>query len=280
MTAADTLVAEVSALARAKINLTLHVIGQRADGYHLLDSLVVFAEIGDKVTVRPFSDWGLTVTGPNAEDVPGGEENLVLRAARHASKVPVHVTLDKRLPAAAGVGGGSADAAAVIALCGGSAAGAEALGADVPVCLAGPGPVRMRGVGEHVTPLDPLPALWAVLVNPRVPVATPNVFRALQVKEHPPMPESIPRFPTAGTFIAWLKRQRNDLTAPAKTVAPVIDDVLQALAPAPFSAMSGSGATCFGLCMTERAATQLAADIQAQHPGWWVASAPLAKRVS
>ncbi|KNG94087.1 4-(cytidine 5'-diphospho)-2-C-methyl-D-erythritol kinase [Pseudaestuariivita atlantica] len=266
------------AFAPAKINLTLHVTGQRADGYHLLDSLVVFAGIGDTLTATPAADWSLSVTGPMAAGVPTGDDNLVLRAARMATDRPHAFTLDKHLPAAAGIGGGSADAAAAIRLCGGDGQGAVALGADIPVCLAGPGPVRMRGVGEVIDPLPNLPPLWVVLVNPRVTVSTPAVFKSLTEKTNPPMPPDIPRFPTAGPVIAWLKRQRNDLAAPAMQHAPVISDVLAALSPAPFAAMSGSGATCFGLCMTENAAARLASDITRAHPAWWVASAPILSR--
>lgn len=261
--------------APAKVNLTLHVTGQRDDGYHLLDSLVVFAGVGDRLTATPAPDWGLTVTGPRATGVPIGADNLVLRAARFATDRPHHFTLEKHLPAEAGIGGGSSDAAAAIRLCGGSGAGAATLGADVPVCLAGPGPVRMRGVGDVLEPLPNLPPLWMVLVNPGVAVPTPPVFAALEHKTNPPMPDTIPQFPTAGTLIAWLKRQRNDLALPAARLAPAIESVLKALSSAPFAAMSGSGATCFGLCMTERAASELAARITRAKPDWWVAAAPV-----
>ena len=273
MTVADSL-----GFARAKVNLTLHVTGRRPDGYHLLDSLVCFADVGDTVSAHPAPDWGLTVTGPKAAGVPVDDSNLVLRAARSVTDTPHHLTLDKHLPAAAGIGGGSADAAATIRILGSDGQGAEALGADVPVCLAGPGPVRMRGVGDVLDPVQNLPPLWMVLVNPGVDVPTPAVFAALAARDGAPMPEALPHWPTAGTLIAWLKRQRNDLLAPARRIAPVIDDVLAALSPAPFAAMSGSGATCFGLCMTGRAARDLGAAITTAQPDWWVSHAPVARR--
>lgn len=273
----------VSAFAPAKVNLTLHVTGRRADGYHLLDSLVVFAEVGDRVTVRPADGLSLDITGPQAAALPAREDNLVLRAAQVMGG-GVAVTLDKVLPVASGIGGGSADAAATLRamarLTGRALPGVAAvlaLGADVPVCLAGRA-VRMTGVGEGLRPVTGLPDAWLVLVNPGISLATPEVFRALSGQASAPMPADLPHWPTVQAFAAFLKTQRNDLQAPAQTLAPVIGAVIAALAATPgchLARMSGSGATCFGLFSTEADAKEAAARLSAAYPGWWVAAAPM-----
>jgi 4-diphosphocytidyl-2-C-methyl-D-erythritol kinase len=201
MTAAESGVHEA---APAKINLTLHVRGRRADGFHLLDSLVTFADAGDGVTVRPAARTRLRVTGPMAAGVPTGGENSVLRAAALIG-VDAAITLDKHLPAAAGIGGGSSDAAATLralarlgdrplpeALC---------LGADVPVCVLARA-ARMRGIGEDVMPVRGLPVLDAVLINPRVPVSTREVFARLAQRDNPPMPGALPRWCDTATLPA------------------------------------------------------------------------------
>ena len=266
--------------APAKVNLTLHVTGRRGDGYHLLDSLVVFAGVGDRVTVRPSSGLHLTVTGPQAADLPVHDDNLVLRAARLMGG-EVAVVLDKVLPVASGIGGGSADAAATLramARLGRAlpdAAAVLSLGADVPVCLAG-GAGRMTGVGEAVTPVVGLPEAWLVLVNPGVAVATPEVFRALLHKDNPPMPAVLPQLRSVAALADFLLTQRNDLEGPAISLAPVIGVVLADLAALPgchLARMSGSGATCFGL-FADRPGADAAADrLRAARPGWWVAAA-------
>lgn len=276
-----------TALARAKVNLCLHVTGQRADGYHLLDSLVVFAETGDRIAVAPAADLSLTVTGPQGAGLGAGEDNLCLRAAR-AFGLPrgAAITLDKHLPVASGIGGGSADAAAVlqalarlwgVALP--DAAAVLALGADVPVCLAGV-PARMRGVGESVTPVSGLPAAWLVLVNPGVAVATPAVFRALSRRDNPALPEVLPQqWPTAADLAAFLRAQRNDLEPAAVTLAPVVGQVTAALAGQAgclLARMSGSGATCFGLFAGAQQAEEAAEAIRRAQPGWWVQAAEMA----
>lgn len=269
--------------APAKINLTLHVTGQRADGYHLLDSLVAFAsDVGDRVRVMPAEATSLEVTGPMAEGVPTDETNLVLRAAR-LYDMPVAISLEKHLPTAGGIGGGSSDAAATLFamsdLTGTNAIpeGATALGADVRVCL-GRTAARMRGIGEDVQPIEDFPELHAVLANPGAEVPTGEVFAALEDKQGLGMPKRIPRWRGAWSALDWIARQRNDLEAPARKIAPVIGEVLDALAALPgarLARMSGSGATCFAL-FEERTEADMAAEALAEaHPDWWVTAATL-----
>ena len=267
----------VEARAPAKINLTLHVTGQRADGYHLLDSLVAFAETGDRLRVAPAPELSLRVTGPRGADVPEGAENLVWRAAALAGGQAA-ITLEKHLPAASGIGGGSSDAAAclrALAALDGRALTADlrTLGADLPVCLLARA-ARMRGIGEEVAPVEGLPGLDAVLVNPGLPVATPAVFARLAQRDNPAMPASLPRWRDAADCARWLGTQRNDLEAPAQALCPQISAALARLresAGCALARMSGSGATCFGLYPSRPAAEAAAASIAAQHPGWWVA---------
>ena len=180
----------VSEAASAKLNLCLHVTGRRGDGYHLLDSLVVFADVADRVSAAPGQGLSLRVTGPEGAGLGSEPDNLVLRAARSMGVTDAALLLEKHLPVAAGIGGGSADAAAALralARWTGRPLPSDAevlrLGADVPVCLSGR-PARMTGIGEGLTPLPPLPALWVVLVNPRVAVPTPQVFAALTRRDN------------------------------------------------------------------------------------------------
>ncbi|WP_371060622.1 4-(cytidine 5'-diphospho)-2-C-methyl-D-erythritol kinase [Rhodosalinus sp. 5P4] len=269
----------VEAHAPAKINLALHVTGRRADGYHLLDSLVVFADLGDTLRAAPGATTSLRVTGPMARGVPDGPENLVLRAAALIG-VGAELELEKHLPAAAGIGGGSSDAAATLRalsrLSGCAVPGdAATLGADVPVCLAAR-PARMRGIGETVEPVAALPALAAVLVNPGVSLSTPEVFARLAQRENPPLPTPLPRWADAAALVRWLSAQRNDLEAPARALAPVVGEVLAALSASPGCAlarMSGSGATCFGLFPDREGAETAAAALA--RPGWWVRAVTL-----
>lgn len=271
----------IEAFAPAKVNLTLHVIGQRADGYHLLDSLVAFADVGDRITLRPCDMLTLCVMGPRAAGVPSDDSNLVLRAARLAG-VSAEITLEKHLPVAAGIGGGSSDAAATLRAISdmiGAAApeNAVTLGADVPVCLRAH-VTRMGGIGEALRDVPPLPPVWAVLVNPGVAVATPDVFRALPRRDNTPMPSPIPRFVDAADLAVWLTEQRNDLQAPALALAPEIGTVLTALAATHgclLARMSGSGATCFGLFAAPEAAQAAAQMLTVQHPTWWVQATAL-----
>ena len=269
--------------ARAKINLHLHVVGRRADGYHLLDSLVVFAAIGDRLTVSPAAHLTLSVTGPFAAGLQTESDNLVLRAARalatHAGlNASGALTLEKNLPVASGIGGGSADAAAALRLLtrfwgldpstpGQLAAG---LGADVPVCVAGE-PALMSGIGEILSPAPTLPGIGIVLVNPGVAVSTPAVFRTRSGPFSDPaqFPES--GWKNAQTLTGSLHATRNDLEPPARALTPAIGDVLDTLTATPdclLARMSGSGATCFGLFPNPEAARSAARTIL--HDGWWV----------
>ncbi|NTT84656.1 4-(cytidine 5'-diphospho)-2-C-methyl-D-erythritol kinase [Tabrizicola fusiformis] len=275
-----------TALARAKVNLALHVVGRRADGYHLLDSLVVFAEFGDRITVAPGQGLRLTVTGPQGGGLAADDDNLCLRAARAMAGPGAQITLEKHLPVASGIGGGSADAAATLQALARlwrvplpDAAAVLALGADVPVCLAGR-PARMEGVGEVLSLLPPLPAAWLVLVNPGVAVSTPAVFRALERRDNARLPATLPRLATAEELAAFLMMQRNDLEAPAMALAPVIGQVRSALSAQSgclMARMSGSGATCFGLFPDALNAAAAAAALRRVQPGWWVEAAELAR---
>jgi len=269
----------VKVFAPAKINLTLHVTGQREDGYHLLDSLVAFVDQGDQVTATPATVSELSVTGPFAQGVPTDGSNLVMQAADLAG-FPMSLSLDKRLPPASGIGGGSADAAATlraVARLGAKPVAAEdalSLGADVPVCL-GAKPVRMSGIGERLTPVS-MPALHMVLVNPRVEVSTPEVFKSLESKTNAAMPEVLPDWPDSLSFIDWLSTQRNDLEAPAVKRVPEVAAALTALALAPGAQMvrmSGSGATCFALFENRYTADAAALQLADSNPWWWVKSA-------
>jgi len=265
----------VKAHAPAKINLTLHVTGRRSDGYHLLDSLVVFADFGDLITVRPATVSRLAVTGPMAAGVPVDADNLVLKAAALID-VTADITLEKHLPSAAGIGGGSSDAAATLrALCDMTGVAMPrdvlVLGADVPVCLA-PRAARMRGIGEDVTPLAGVPPLYAVLVNPRVVVSTPGIFAGLTQRDNPAMSDPLPTWADAAAFMCWLGEQRNDLQGPAIAAEPIIAEVLEALLDTPgcqLARMSGSGATCFGLYDRAESAAAAAGRLAQDRPGWW-----------
>ncbi|MFN3823462.1 MAG: 4-(cytidine 5'-diphospho)-2-C-methyl-D-erythritol kinase [Pseudorhodobacter sp.] len=269
--------------APAKINLCLHVTGQRADGYHLLDSLVVFCGVGDRIRATPAETLSLALTGPFAAGLPVGEDNLVLRASRTFGAAAAF-TLEKHLPPASGIGGGSADAAAAIRALqritghpAPDAAAVLALGADVPVCLAGR-PARMRGIGDRLDPVPALPPAHLLLVNPRVEVPTPAVFRALSRRDNPPLPERFPDWPDYPALASWLAGQRNDLEGPAIATAPVIGAVLdrfRALQIARVARMSGSGATCFALFDLADEAAAAARIIRSEQPDWWVASGPI-----
>lgn len=278
----------VRVFAPAKINLALHVTGQRADGYHLLDSLVTFADVGDVLEMRRGASPTLVAGGPEAAGVPTDGSNLVAKVAALFDDLPdVAFTLTKILPVASGIGGGSADAAAafrgLMALRQGDPAGDGqggpgqargllALGADIPMCLSSAA-ARIGGVGEHIVPLPDFPQLDAVLVNPRRGLSTPAVFKAMTSRDNPAMPEELPEFSGASELIVWLQGKRNDMEAAALLLEPSIAAVTAALKADPgckLARMSGSGATCFGLYETQKAARRAAADLQRQHPGWWV----------
>jgi 4-diphosphocytidyl-2-C-methyl-D-erythritol kinase len=269
------------ALARAKINLALHVLGRREDGYHELDSIVAFADVGDEISVETAGKTSIEVTGPFAHSVPRDGTNLALRALALATDLgvaprAVKVTLEKTLPVASGMGGGSADAAAVLKFVfpdvepAKLAAAALRLGADIPVCLHG-AMCRMRGAGERIAPLPASKPLYAVLANPGVAAATADVFRSLGLK-----PGQRFRDPIAS--VDDPRSWRNDLSDAAIAVAPEIAGVLDELAKAPEASvvrMSGSGATCFALFETRAAAEMAAAWLSKRQPRWWVRAAAL-----
>jgi len=280
---------------RAKVNLTLRVIGRRVDGYHDLESVVAFADCADRLTLDPGPDLKLTATGPLAQACGETSDNLVLKAARHlAERIPGLRTgafsLDKVLPVAAGIGGGSADAAAALRLLARLNGlplddprlreAALSTGADVPVCLASQA-CNMTGVGENLMPLS-LPQLPCVLVNPRLPVATKDVFAALGLRNgelRVGVTDVIraAAWPEQGAsiddWIEALSLVSNDLEAPAIRVQPAISGVLSALRASPralLARMSGSGATCFAIYADAADAQAAAGTIGADHPAWWV----------
>jgi 4-diphosphocytidyl-2-C-methyl-D-erythritol kinase len=270
----------LSERAPAKVNLYLHVVGRRADGYHLLDSLVVFPGVGDVLQASPADALSLTLGGPFAGALVGEANNLVVRAARLlAARGPAHagaqLELQKHLPVASGLGGGSADAAATLrVLCRLWGISPElwdlaaSLGADVPVCLASQ-PARMAGVGERISAAPVLPPCGIVLVNPGVSLTTTEVFRAYRGGFSPPA--ALPTdWPDLGAMACNLAVLNNDLETPAIALRPVIAEVLAALRAAQgcrLARMSGSGATCFGLFANASLARQVAPAVV--RPGWW-----------
>jgi 4-diphosphocytidyl-2-C-methyl-D-erythritol kinase len=281
---------------RAKVNLTLRVIGRRVDGYHDLESVVAFADCADRLTLVPGTELILTTSGPMAQACGEAADNLVFKAAQLLkARVPDlklgHFTLDKVLPVAAGIGGGSADAAAalrLLATLNGLALDDERLrevaietGADVPVCLASHG-CDMTGVGETLLPLN-LPKMPCVLVNPRIPVATKAVFQALGLRHGELLVGATdvmiqaPGWPETGASVEdWveaLAASSNDLEAPATRIQPVIGEVIAALNAtdgAWLARMSGSGATCFAIYENTAEAGRAAEKIRLDHPAWWV----------
>jgi 4-diphosphocytidyl-2-C-methyl-D-erythritol kinase len=283
----------VSAFAAAKVNLYLHVLGRRADGYHRLDSLVAFADIGDRVTARLADGLTLTVGGPEAAAIAGlGEDNLVMRAARLLAAqagigAAAALHLDKQLPAAAGIGGGSSDAAAALralAMLWDVPLGepelmalALQLGADVPACFAGR-PVWVGGIGEKIMPAGVLPEAGIVLANPRRPLPTATVFQCYRGpyraagRFDPVLPQD------AAGLAAMLASRDNDLTEAARELVPEIGAVLDRLAQLPgalIARMSGSGATCFALFADRAAALAAGKMLALAEPGWWSAAGRL-----
>ena len=292
MTAADLAHTE---FAPAKVNLYLHIGGRRADGYHLLNSLVVFPAVGDRVSTAPGSvaersgqGLSLEIDGPFGVYLSAEPDNLVLRAARalaaaHRLTPNAALRLKKNLPIASGIGGGSSDAAAALHLLSRlwdvtiPDALALTLGADVPVCLTAPRPHLMAGIGERLTAAPSMPECWMVLANPNVAVATGAVFAALDQRDKPPGPPlpaaGLPDFPA---LIDWLAHQRNDLQSAAISICPAIAEVLAALGDASIARMSGSGASCFALYANEAGAEAQSKRLRRTHPDWWVAVAPVA----
>jgi 4-diphosphocytidyl-2-C-methyl-D-erythritol kinase len=281
--------------ARAKVNLTLRVVGRRTDGYHDIESVVAFADCADHLTLTPGSGLELVASGPLAEACGATSDNLVIKAARLlGERVPDlkagRFTLDKLLPVAAGIGGGSADAAAALRLLAqlnGVAfddprilEAARLTGADVPVCV-GSRPCVMTGVGESLLPLS-LPILPCVMVNPRIPVATKDVFNALGLRNGELLVGATDvlrgtAWPEAGASVEdWvevLAASSNDLEGPATRIQPIIGEVISALSAtngAWLARMSGSGATCFAIYENTADAGRAAEKIRQDHPEWWV----------
>jgi 4-diphosphocytidyl-2-C-methyl-D-erythritol kinase len=277
--------------APAKVNLSLHVLGRRADGYHEIESLVAFAGTSDMLSLIPGPGLSLVVEGPTAGIAGDPAENLVLKAAREFAKRSQRARLGafrlvKRLPVAAGLGGGSSDAAAALRLLAqlnGVAiehptviAAAQATGADVPVCVARVARL-MAGLGERLGPPLRLPTLFATLVNPGVPVATAGVFKQLDLvpgqqlarESHPAVDDGL----TRDALLSLLARSRNDLEASAIGLAPAIAEALATVRATPgcrLARMSGSGGTVFGLYDDCRAAAAAARRLRAAHPQWWI----------
>ena len=290
LTGASALPKILSESAPAKVNLTLHVLGRRADGFHALESLVAFSRGGDTLALTLGEPLALSIEGPSAAASGRLEDNLVLRAANHFAKHFPGAKLGafhlvKRLPVAAGLGGGSSDAAAALrllaranAIASGDAGvmeAARATGADVPVCLMRRARI-MRGVGDELGPLLALPPLIGLLVNPGVPIATKEVFTLMKIAPGTATgfgghPEFSPNMPL-DALIAALRKGRNDMEAAACLLAPVIGDVLAVVAAAPgchLARMSGSGATCFALFKNCRSAARAKKAIFRAHPAWW-----------
>lgn len=278
--------------APAKVNLALHVTARGDDGYHRLDSLVVFAGTGDQLSAVPARGLSLSITGPFAAGLPTGEDNIVLRAAqalRAARSVAkgAAIRLQKNLPHAAGLGGGSSDAAATLRLLA-HLWGVEPLphdapevldlGSDLPACLQAPAPVRMRGRGEVLEPLPPLPSCGLVLVNPGASLETRAVYDRLDRRDNPPLPPFPGGRLPPEALAEWLAGCRNDLQSPAAALAPEVSEALAQLRRTPgilFATMSGSGATCAGLTRDMGVARSAARTLQIARPRWWVAPAPM-----
>lgn len=285
---------DLSEPAPAKVNLALHVVGRREDGFHLLHTLCVFTELADHVSAAPAHRDQLSVSGPFGADLPTGRSNLMVRALeKFRLRFPDHLPrgvalhLEKHLPVAAGLGGGSADAAAVLRLLAAMGGGeiedqdlfalAATLGADVPMCLLSR-PCEVTGIGENIRPLPSFPQMHLVLVNPLAEVATPDVFKRLARKNNTPMPTLPGQLDRAALLSLWLEDTRNDLQAPATEIVPAIARILAAIgstAGCALARMSGSGATCFGLYGSAAAAHQAAHDLRETLSGYWVAATPL-----
>jgi len=286
----------VSVFAPAKINLTLHVTGQREDGYHLLDSMVAFADVGDELFIQMGNTLSVTTEGPEAAEVPADMDNLVLQVARLFDDMPgASFLLTKNLPVSSGIGGGSADAAAafrgLMTFWSGGEVATElydpartpmakallTLGADIPMCLMSQA-ARIGGIGEEISPLPGMPPIDAVLVNPRRAVSTPAVFGAMQSRSNPAMADTLPRFAGFNDFVLWLAEQRNDMQLAAIALEPSIANVLKALqsdTTCRLARMSGSGATCFGLYEHPDTAKAAADLLRSNYPDWWVRPAKI-----
>jgi len=276
---------ELQEHAPAKLNLYLHITDKRPDGYHLLDSMVVFPDIADTIKLVPSKRLSLTITGPYAHELSASEDNLIMKAARLLNPAyGAALTLIKNLPIASGIGGGSADAAATLRLLNDHwklnlpddelMRLALSLGADVPVCLKSQSCI-MRGIGEVISTAPKLPNCGIILINPNVSVSTAHIFKSLtsvQNAEASCPPDELKDYLQ---FINFLSGQRNDMQDAAIAIAPEIQIVLDALAvnsDIDFLRMSGSGATCFGITETPEQAHKAANNLKELHPNWWVAN--------
>ncbi len=273
-------------IAPAKVNLTLRVVSRRADGYHELESLVAFADLADVVTFEPDAPPDIAVTGPFAAATGPAAENLVLEAARLMRLDRGRFTLEKNIPVAAGLGGGSADAAAALRLIARARSSgpddpsireaAQRCGADVPVCLV-PKARIMRGIGDVLSPPIAIPPLPVVLVNPNVELPTRDVFGALQEADR--SSDALAEVPGEHDgFVAWLVQRSNDLTRAATARVPAIREMLDLVATLPgcgLARMSGSGATCFGVFGSADQARLAAERLQSHRADWWVAATTL-----
>lgn len=280
-----------------KVNLALHVTGQRENGYHELDSLVAFCHSGDQISLKIFDKDALTIDGLYGAGLDTGQGNLICQALdklrlfyleKYQGQLPfISMNLTKNLPLASGIGGGSGDAAAVIyglnQLCKLNLNKKEQLslalqlGADVPICLSAlyDSSARvMQGIGEKMTPLHHFPKLHLVLVNPGVALSTPAVFNALMQKNNASLHLNAENYKNKNALLCFLKQSRNDLLGPALTMAPQINDVLRTLDKygAEFSRMSGSGATCFGIFENKESAQKAALSIKEVFPNWYVSA--------
>jgi len=286
--------AALTRTAAAKVNLTLEITGRRDDGYHTLQSLVVFTEIADtlRFTFTRNGTLSVAVSGPEAGTLTGDDSNLALRAARMVQdrtgdQSGVSIALEKHIPLQAGLGGGSADAAAAVAACWATWAGSDMppisdtdlayeLGADVPVCRHGRA-AMMRGIGEVIHPIGRFPSAWLVLVNPRINVPTRDVFKTFEApfSQQDTGPGGLNSFQALCEYVG---SHHNDLTDAAVRIAPPIDDVLTALQSTEKCAaarMSGSGPTCFGLYESSESARQAAETLATTHPAWLVRPTPI-----
>lgn len=279
-----------SELAKAKINLTLEVVGKRSDGYHELNSLVAFASCGDHLTFEKQDKQDLIISGPFAFGLEG--ENLILKAADFITSAYPDIqsgifSLDKRLPVASGIGGGSADAAAAIRLLSAQIPGglegldyaeiARELGADIPVCIEQK-PVMMTGIGDILKPVGGLVPLYAVLVNPGVPVSTGEIFRRLnasEIREDESSQAVIPAFSTFEDVLDYMTNHGNDLQVVAEDIEPAVVEVIKVIQEQEgcrISRMSGSGATCFGIFEKHTQAQKAVSEISTSYERWWVES--------
>ena len=275
----------ISEFAPAKINLSLHLVGQKSDGYHLLDSIVSFVNIGDKISIEPGKSGKLKVAGPFAKDLPRSNHNLVLKAARLFNNIKLsRITLEKNIPVTSGIGGGSADAAATVRLFSKfynkphlPVEKLISLGSDVPVCMQ-KGIVRMMGVGEEIINLSPAPKVGILLVNPRQALSTAKVFSAVKEKNNSGLNLQGSGEKSLNSWFDWINSMRNDLTASAIDLIPDIRFILDKLITcdgARVVRMSGSGATCFALFEDFDLLQDAKLKIMKEFPSFWCESGEL-----